>query len=100
MNEYGLFNLISATYKDYVEKKELDKIRCEFLRLQEADADARRSRAQVQIEQMAKLKNELKHFEYTYSQFVKNTGITIPRIEKYMKEITQQIKLISFQKNQ
>ncbi len=98
-DEYGLINLLVSSYRDAVEEQEMEKIKKEFQLLQQAEVTARRNKAQAQIQQMAKLKIELKRFEFTYQQLVKKTGVAIPRIESYMKEISTQIKRISFEKN-
>lgn len=98
-DEYGLVNLLVSAYKDAVEEKELEKIKEEYQQLQKTEADARRSKAEAKIRQMAALKTELTHFEHTYQLLVKKTGKSVPAIEDYIKKIEMQIKRISCEKN-
>lgn len=98
-DEYGLIDLLASSYKDAVEEQEIGKIKKEFHLLQQAEAVARRNKTQALIRQMAGLKIELNRFEFTYQQLVRRTGITVPRIESYMKEISAEIKRLSYEKN-
>lgn len=99
MDDYSLISLLPASYRDYLEKQELERIKDEFFLLQQAETEARREKAQAQIQQMANLKIELEKFSFTYQRLVKKTGVTIPRIETYMNDIKNQIKRLSFEKN-
>lgn len=98
MEADDLIKILSAYYKDKVEKEIYNDLYAGMMHLLEAEADCRRAKAKADIMQMAKLKIALSKFEYSYNKLKQDTG-NIEAIDKYIKGIECQIKSISARKN-
>lgn len=84
---------------DKLEQKEIDRLRNEFLALQKDAAMARREQKTADIMQLAALKAELVRFKHTYNTMVKKTGEPIPALESYIRDVSNMIARLSFNKN-
>ena len=98
MDSSDIISLLTAAYKDRVERKLFDDLRSGMNELFAADADARREKAAAYIMQMAKLKIALQKFEMTYSKIKGDFG-KVDAIDDYIAEVQRQIKAISYRKN-
>lgn len=98
MDSSDIISLLTAAYKDRVERKLFDELRIGMNELLSADADSRREKAAADILQMAKLKTALRQFEICYAQIQEKYGRVIA-IDDYVAEIQSKIKAISYNKN-
>lgn len=94
-----IFSLAMAIYKDHIMQEELEKFKEEFIALQQAESEMRRKKADTLIRQKAALNNELAKFKISYNCLIEKTGTRIRELDKYIADIENQIKRISFEKN-
>lgn len=99
MDNSEYIELLIATYKDMTQKKEIERTREELLRVFEAEADAKRQKAQALIDSMVRLKKELARFKLSYDCLAKKTNQRVPAIEDYIRNTESKIRMISFKKN-
>lgn len=98
MDNSDIISLLTARYKDMVERNFFNELRVGMNDLLSAEADSRREKAAADIIQMAKLKIALRKFEICYSQIQEKYGkLTV--IDDYIAEVQMQIKMISRRKN-
>ena len=93
METKDLLNLALAYYKDKVQSETIQRFHSEFDKLLEADADARRLKAQALVMQMAKLNIALQQFELTYKSIREKVG-PLEALDKYIVSIKKAIKKI------
>jgi len=98
METKDVLNIALAFYKDKIQGESLERFRSEFFQLQEADAEARRSKAKTLIMQMADLKKALSQFEMTYKLIQTRVG-KVEVIDEYIVSVKQEIKRLSDAKN-
>lgn len=98
MDSSDIISLLTAAYKDRVERKLFDELRIGMNELLSADADSRREKTAADIIQMAKLKTALRKFEISYTQIQEKYG-RIDAVDGYVAEIQSKIKAISYKKN-
>ena len=99
MDNSEYIELLIAAYKDMTQKKEIERTREELLRVFEAEADAKRQKAQALIDSMVRLKTELARFKLSYDRLAKKTNQRVPAIEAYIRNTESKIRMISFKKN-
>lgn len=87
-----------AAYKDSTSRDLLQRFKEEYYLTLSAEADARRAKATAIIKSIAKLRIELKKFEYTYSLIKTKTG-NINSVEKVITQIKHQIDIMIIEKN-
>lgn len=98
MDNSDIISLLTAAYKDKVERNFFDELRVGMNELLSAEADSRREKTAADIIQMAKLKIALRKFEICYSQIQEKAGkLTV--IDDFIAEVQMQIKMISRRKN-
>lgn len=90
--------LILSVYKDSVSKELLQRFKEEYYLTLNAEAESRRNKMATDIRNMAKLKIELKKFEYTYILLKSKTG-DIAAVDNMIKQIKLQIDQIKSKKN-
>lgn len=98
MDSSDIISLLTAAYKDRVERKLFDELRIGMNELLSADADSRREKTAADLIQMAKLKTALRKLEISYAQIQEKYG-RVNAIDDYVAEIQSNIKAISYKKN-
>lgn len=98
METKNVLSLALAFYKDKIQSETLQQFHSEFNKLLEADAVARRSKAQTLVMQLAKLKIALQQFELTYQNLKKKVG-EVKAVDEYISSIKREIQKISDNKN-
>lgn len=98
MDSNDIISILTAAYKDRVERKLFEDLRAGMNALFAADADSRRKKAAADIMQMARLKTALRKFELTYAKIKDDFG-NVDAIDDYIAEVQKQIKTISYRKN-
>lgn len=98
MDSNDIISLITAAYKDKVERKTFDDLRVGMNELLAADVASRREKAAADIIQMANFNIALKKFEVTYYKIKEEYG-TVNAIEDYITDIRRRIKVLSYKKN-
>ena len=98
MDSSDIISLLTAAYKDRVERKLFDELRIGMNEFLSADADSRREKTAADLIQMAKLKTALRKFEISYAQIQEKYG-RVNAIDDYVAEIQSNIKAISYKKN-
>ena len=98
MDYVEIIKLVISSYRDKVQEELLEKLRTASISLLEADAEARRNKAREDILAMAKLKNALALFKFTYGNISKQCG-KIDAIDEIIRDVEKNIKLISYKKN-
>ncbi len=98
METKDVLNVALAFYKDKIQSESLERFRSEFLQLQKADAEARRSEATAVIMQMANLRIALNKFEMTY-QLIQGRVGKVEALDDYIASIKQEIRKLSEAKN-
>lgn len=98
MDSSDLISILTAAYKDRIERKFFDELRIGMYELLSADADSRREKTSADIIQMARLKTALRKFEISYAQIQDMYG-QVSAIDDYIAEIQSKIKAISYKKN-
>ena len=98
METKDVLDIALAFYKDKIQSDALHRFHSEFIQLQEADAEARRSKAKTLIMQMAKRKIALNQFEMTYQSIQGRVG-KVEALDEYIASIKQEIKRVSDAKN-
>jgi hypothetical protein len=93
-----IMDIMAAACKDIVSEDVIEKLHIEYNKLNQAEAECRRTKASALIISMAKLEMELTKFEYTYSKIAEKCGI-IPAIEDYIRSVKTMLKRMSFEKN-
>ena len=96
MDSSDILSLLTAAYKDRVERKLFDELRIGMNEL--LSADSRREKTAADLIQMAKLKTALRKFEISYAQIQEKYG-RVNAIDDYVAEIQSNIKAISYKKN-
>ncbi len=87
-----------AVCKDKASDDIIQRFCGEYNALSQAEAQCRRDKASALIKNMARLKNTLKNFEFTYARIRPLCG-NIPAVDDYIKKINAEIKRMSFEKN-
>lgn len=90
--------LALAFYKDRIQGETIARFHSEFDKLLEAETDARRLKARSLVLHLAKLKNTLQQFEWTYNRIREKVG-GVEAVDEYIKKIKVEIKKISYDKN-
>ena len=99
MNDiWDSIKIVIASYRDHVNKELLQRFKEEYYLTLNAEAEARRSKASTIIKDIARLKIELKKFEYTYSLVKIKTG-DITAVENMINRLNHRIKVMRIQKN-
>ena len=99
MNDiWDSIKIVIASYRDHVNKELLQRFKEEYYLTLNAEADARRSKTSTIIKDIARLKIELKKFEYTYSLVKIKTG-DITAVENMINSLNHRIKVMIIQKN-
>ena len=93
MDSSDIISLLTAAYKDRVERKLFDELRIGMNELLSADADSRREKTAANLIQMAKLKTAVRKFEIRYAQIQEKYG-RVNAIDDYGAEIQSNIKAI------
>lgn len=91
-------DVMLASYRDQNNRNLLQRFKEEYYLTLNAEADARRSKASTIIKDIARLKIELKKFEYTYSLVKIKTG-DITAVENMINSLNHKIKAMLIQKN-
>lgn len=94
----NLYNVFIATYKDYLSVKQFEEIKLCTRDVIEADAEARRTKKSEMIKSVAKLRQELKKFECTYSIIKEKCGSS-DEVDQYINSIKREINDLLRQKN-
>ena len=90
--------LALSAYKDSLSKDLLQQFKESYYLTLNAEADSRRSKVSTDIKNMAKLRIELKKFEYTYQLVKEKTG-DIGEVEKMIRQLENQIDKLKASKN-
>lgn len=98
MNTFDYLKLLVSYYQDKVQAESLEKLRCKYQELLEADAEARRRKKSVLISEMANLQIALTKFKIAYVP-IKNRCGEVESVEKKIKSMENLIKEYSRQKN-
>jgi len=98
MDSNDILTLITAAYKDKVERDLFENLRAGMNELFAAEADSRREKVAADIMQRNKLQIALRKFEMTYSMINDEVG-TVDAIDDYIADIQMQIRAISYKKN-
>ena len=98
MDSSDIISLLTAAYRDRVERELFDELRVGMEELLSAEAVSRREKVAADIIQMARLKTALKKFVISYEQIQERFG-KVYAIDDYIAEIQMQIKMISANKN-
>lgn len=98
METKDVLNFALAFYKDKVQGETVARFHSEFDKLLEAEADARRLKAEALVLQLAKLKKTLQQFEWTYNIIREKVG-GVEAVDEYITKIKVEIKKISYDKN-
>lgn len=85
-------------YRDSISKEELKKFKESYYQTLQAESDYRRSKVSTDIKNIAKLRIELKKFEYNYQLVKEKTG-DISAVEKMIRQLENQIERLKNSKN-
>lgn len=98
MNNFDYVSLALAAIKDKIKEETAESFRLKYTELLEAEVQARRTKVQAQILEMAKLRIALEKFEKTYNLVREQCG-SIETVDNYLSDIRKRIKTISVTKN-
>ena len=96
---YDLVELAISKYRDLVDQECFDQLNNSFKQLLLCEANCRRARTRELIIQRVKFECQLKRFEHVYDSIRSKHG-DMPEIEKFLKQIQQEIDYLQMMKNQ